>query len=95
MNNTSSNSLHLNRPAGGWRGAGDIIFENEKFIAVNKPSGLLTIPDRHDEMLSSLYKTLQQQYEKIFIVHRLERNTRGKILFAKDEANKKYILQLF
>ena len=73
----------------------EIIFENEKFISVNKPSGLLTIPDRHDEMLSSLYKTLQQQYEKIFIVHRLDRDTSGIILFAKDEATHKYLSQLF
>ena len=73
----------------------EIIFENEKFVAVNKPSGLLTIPDRHDELLSSLYKTLQQQYEKIFIVHRLDRDTSGIILFAKDEATHKYLSQLF
>lgn len=73
----------------------EIIFENETFVAVNKPAGLLTIPDRHDDMLSSLYKTLQQQYEKIFIVHRLDRDTSGLILFAKDEATHKYLSQLF
>ena len=73
----------------------EIIFENENLVAVNKPAGLLTIPDRHDEMLSSLYKTLQQQYEKIFIVHRLDRETSGIILFAKDEATHKYLSQLF
>ena len=73
----------------------EIIFENEKFVAVNKPSGLLTIPDRHDEELHSLYKILQQQYEKIFIVHRLDRDTSGIILFAKDEATHKFLSQLF
>ena len=65
MENFSGKIKVFNRP---FRVAGGIIFENEKFVAVNKPSGLLTIPDRHDEMLNSLYKTLQQQYEKIFIV---------------------------
>ena len=73
----------------------DIIFENEGFVAVNKPAGLLTIPDRHDETISSLYKTLQQQYEKIFIVHRLDKDTSGIILFAKDEATHKFLSQLF
>jgi pseudouridine synthase, RluA family len=73
----------------------EIIFENENFVAVNKPPGLLTIPDRHDEQLHSLYKILQQQYEKIFIVHRLDRDTSGIILFAKDEATHKYLSQLF
>lgn len=72
-----------------------IIFENERFVAVNKPSGLLTIPDRHNELLNSLYKTLKLQHEKIFIVHRLDRETSGLILFAKDETTHKYLSQLF
>jgi len=73
----------------------EIIFENELFVAVNKPSGLLTIPDRHDDTLPSLYKILQGRYEKIFIVHRLDRDTSGIILFAKDEATHKFLSQLF
>jgi 23S rRNA pseudouridine1911/1915/1917 synthase len=72
-----------------------IIFENEDFIAVNKPSGMLTIPDRHDETQLSLYKILLQQYGKIFIVHRLDRDTSGLVLFAKNEASHKYFSQLF
>ena len=72
-----------------------IIFENEDFIAVNKPSGMLTIPDRHDETQFSLYKILSQQYGKIFIVHRLDRDTSGLVLFAKNEASHKYLSQLF
>jgi len=62
---------------------------------VNKPSGLLTIPDRHNELINSLYKTLQLKYEKIFIVHRLDKDTSGLILFAKDEATHKFLSQLF
>ena len=72
-----------------------IIFENEDFIALNKPAGMLTIPDRHDDKISSLYKSLQQQYEKIFIVHRLDKETSGIILFAKNEKTHKYLSQLF
>ena len=72
-----------------------IIFENEDFIALNKEPGVLTIPDRHDDMQLSLYKTLNQQYGKIFIVHRLDRDTSGLILFAKTEATHKYLSQLF
>jgi 23S rRNA pseudouridine955/2504/2580 synthase/23S rRNA pseudouridine1911/1915/1917 synthase len=72
-----------------------IIFENEDFIAINKSSGMLTIPDRHDDTQSSLYKILLQQYNKIFIVHRLDRDTSGLVLFAKNEASHKYLSQLF
>ena len=72
-----------------------IIFENDDFVAVNKESGILTIPDRHDETQLSLYKLLTQKYGKIFIVHRLDRDTSGLILFAKNEATHKYLSQLF
>ena len=73
----------------------EIIFENDQFVAINKPSGMLTIPDRHDEILISLYKLLEKKYQKIFIVHRLDRETSGIILFAKDEATHRYLSGLF
>ena len=72
-----------------------IVFENDDFVAVNKSAGMLTIPDRHDETQLSLYKILVQQYGKIFIVHRLDRETSGLVLFAKNEASHKYLSQLF
>lgn len=72
-----------------------IIFENEDFIAVNKAAGILTIPDRHDNTQLSLYKILLQQYSQIFIVHRLDRDTSGLVLFAKNEGTHKYLSQLF
>lgn len=72
-----------------------LIFENEDFIAINKEAGMLTIPDRHDETQASLYKILNQKYGKIFIVHRLDRDTSGLILFAKNETAHKYFSQLF
>jgi len=72
-----------------------IIFENDDFVAVNKEPGVLTIPDRHDESQLSLYKLLTKQYGKIFIVHRLDRETSGLILFAKNEETHKYLSQIF
>ena len=72
-----------------------IIFENEDFIAVNKEPGMLTIPDRHDDAQLSLYKILTKKYGKIFIVHRLDKDTSGLILFAKNENAHKYLSQLF
>ena len=73
----------------------EIIFENAQFIAVNKPAGMLTIPDRHDETLISLYKLLEHQYQKIYIVHRLDKETSGIIIFAKDETTHRYLSRLF
>jgi 23S rRNA pseudouridine1911/1915/1917 synthase len=72
----------------------DIIFENEHFIAINKPSGLLSIPDRIGEEIS-LKNILIGKYGSIYTVHRLDRDTSGIIIFAKDEVTHKQLSQLF
>lgn len=56
---------------------------------------MLSIPDRHDEALPSLQKNLRENYGTIFTVHRLDRDTSGIILFAKNETMHKYLSQLF
>src|SRR4030095_14747 len=61
-----------------------IVFEDDDFIALNKPSGLLSIPDREGKEIS-LKRFLQEKYEEIFTVHRLDRDTSGLIVFAKNE----------
>lgn len=73
----------------------DIIFENEQMIAVSKPSGMLTLPDRHDEELQSLRGWLEKKYGKIFVVHRIDKDTSGLIVFAKNETSHKYLSKLF
>jgi 23S rRNA pseudouridine1911/1915/1917 synthase len=73
----------------------ETVFENGQLIAVNKPSGLLAIPDRHDAALPSLQGILTERYGKVYTVHRLDKDTSGLILFAKDEATHRYLSQLF
>jgi 23S rRNA pseudouridine1911/1915/1917 synthase len=72
----------------------DIIFENNSFVAINKPAGLLSIPDR-EQTQTSLKDILIEKYSKIFTVHRLDKDTSGVIIFAKDEVTHKYLSQLF
>lgn len=72
----------------------DIIFENDQFVAVNKPSGLLSIPDRLGQELS-LKDLLKSKYGDIYTVHRLDKDTSGIIVFAKDEETHKQLSQLF
>lgn len=72
----------------------DIIFENEHFVALNKPSGLLSIPDRMGKDIS-LKVLLKEKYGEIYTVHRLDKDTTGLIIFAKDETTHKQLSQLF
>ena len=70
-----------------------LVFENDDFIALNKPPGLLSIPDREGKEIS-LKILLKEKYGNIFTVHRLDRDTSGIILFAKnEEAHKHFSLQ--
>ena len=71
-----------------------IIFENDDFVAINKPAGLLTIPDR-TQSERSLKDILIDMYGSIFTVHRLDKDTSGLVIFAKNEAAHKYFSNLF
>lgn len=72
----------------------EIIFEDDFLIAINKPSGLLSIPDREGKEIS-LKTILQEKRGEIFTVHRLDKDTSGVIVFAKDENTHKELSQLF
>lgn len=76
----------------------EILYEDKQLIAVNKPSGLLTIgtdkiKDRTLYRKVSDYVKKQHKSNKIFIVHRLDKDTSGIILFAKDEKTKRKLQQ--
>ena len=71
----------------------DIIYEDKNYVVVNKPAHLLTIATE-DEKINTLYhKVLEFEKKKnknikIFIVHRLDKETSGIVLFTKNQALK-------
>jgi 23S rRNA pseudouridine1911/1915/1917 synthase len=71
-----------------------IIAETENWVAINKPSGLLSIPDREGKEVS-LKVLLKEKYGEIFTVHRIDRDTSGLIVFAKNEAAHKHLNKQF
>lgn len=71
----------------------DILFEDEHIIVVNKPSGLLTIATEKekDKTLYHIvreYLVSKNKFAKVFIVHRLDKDTSGIVVLAKDEKTK-------
>jgi len=72
----------------------EVVFENDEFIAINKPAGMLSIPDR-EQSEKSLKEYLIDLYGSIFTVHRLDKDTSGLILFAKSETAHKFFSMLF
>jgi 23S rRNA pseudouridine1911/1915/1917 synthase len=73
-----------------------IVYEDEHLLVVNKNAGLLTIATEKEKrdtvysMLSSYVKT-QDRSNKIFIVHRLDRETSGLMLFARSKEIKELL----
>lgn len=67
-----------------------LIKETADWVAINKPAGLLSIPDREGKEIS-LKVLLKEKYGNIFTVHRLDRDTSGLIVFAKNEIAHKHL----
>ena len=71
----------------------DIIYEDNHIIVINKPSGLLTIATAKEKE-KTLYHILREYLiqnkisKNLFIVHRLDKDTSGLVIFAKDEKTK-------
>jgi 23S rRNA pseudouridine955/2504/2580 synthase/23S rRNA pseudouridine1911/1915/1917 synthase len=73
----------------------EILFEDEVMVAINKPSGLLTIPDRYNNLLTSAYSILKEKYGMIYIIHRLDVGTSGILLFAKTSESHSFLSDQF
>lgn len=61
----------------------EVVFEDDDIIVLNKPSGLLVLPDRYNLEIPSLQTMLGEKYGRIYVVHRIDRGTSGLIIFAK------------
>ncbi len=77
-----------------------ILFEDEHIIVVNKQAGLLSVSTdkmEPDTLHSRVVDYLKNQSEKAwaFIVHRLDRETSGVMIFAKHKWHKEYLQEQF
>jgi tRNA pseudouridine32 synthase/23S rRNA pseudouridine746 synthase len=61
----------------------EIIHKDEAFLAVNKPTNLLTVPGRGPDKQDCLYHRLLETDPDALMVHRLDMDTSGLVLFAR------------
>lgn len=71
-----------------------ILFEDDHFLAVDKPSGVLSIPPRNGEE-EDIYSHFKAKYEDLRLVHRIDKDTSGILLFAKGEEAQRSLSLLF
>ena len=62
---------------------GLILWQDESLLVINKPWGLLTLPDGYDKTLPHLKSMLSPVYGRLWIVHRLDKDTSGVLLLAR------------
>jgi RluA family pseudouridine synthase len=61
-----------------------ILYEDASLLVVDKPAGLPVLPDGWEQGAPYLVKSLEEQYGKILIVHRLDKITSGVMIFGRD-----------
>lgn len=66
-----------------------IIFENEEFIVIDKPSGLLSVPSDNEKGRTAYrmvndYVQQKDKHNRVYVVHRLDEDTSGVLMFAKN-----------
>jgi 23S rRNA pseudouridine1911/1915/1917 synthase len=84
----------LRPPLAGDKMSVPVIYEDDDMIAIDKPAGLLSIStDKERENTAyhivSDYMKSHAKAGRVFIVHRLDRETSGVMLFAKNELTKR------
>ena len=74
----------------------DIIYDDQWLTVVNKPSGMLTVPGKAlEDSLLTRYQAVHPEATGPIVVHRLDQETSGLVLFAKDKASHKTLQQQF
>ena len=64
-------------------------------IAIDKPAGLLSVPGRTIDLQDSVLTRLRASYPEIYAVHRLDRDTSGILLLARDKLTYRHLSQQF
>jgi len=73
----------------------DIIYNDEYLIALNKPSGLLSVPGRGEDKQDCLVSRVNIEFPEALIAHRLDMSTSGIILFALNKQMLRELNDLF
>jgi RluA family pseudouridine synthase len=60
----------------------NILYKDEHLLVVNKPAGLSVLPEGWEPDAPYLVKTLEEEYGKIWVIHRIDKITSGIVVFA-------------
>lgn len=69
----------------------EVLHEDAHIILVNKPSGLLSVPGKGEHLADCLISRLQAVFPTALLVHRLDRDTSGVMVFAQTPAAQRHL----
>jgi RluA family pseudouridine synthase len=72
-----------------------VLFENEDVVIVDKPEGLASIPERKPQGESLVELLSAERGEKLYTVHRLDKETSGVIVFARNAEAHRWLNRQF
>ena len=61
----------------------EVLHEDHEIIVVNKPAGLLSVPGKGAHLADCLLSRVQEAFPTALLVHRLDRDTSGVMIFAQ------------
>ena len=71
-----------------------ILYEDKDILAIDKPSGILVHPDERSKE-KTILDIFIKQYPKVAVVHRLDKETSGVLLLAKNAKAHEFLKQQF
>ncbi len=69
----------------------DVIHADHQILVVNKPAGLLSVPGRGEHLADCLIARLRAAFPEVLLVHRLDRDTSGVMVFALTPAAQRHL----
>ncbi|MHC4993702.1 MAG: RluA family pseudouridine synthase [Planctomycetota bacterium] len=72
-----------------------LIYQDDHLLVLDKPTGLLAVPGRGPDLQDCLSARVQAEYPKALIVHRLDRDTSGLMIMARDPETHRQLSRLF
>jgi RluA family pseudouridine synthase len=61
-----------------------VLYRDDDLLVVDKPSGWLSVPDRYDPDAPVVVRDLKESEGELFVVHRLDKDTSGVLIFARN-----------
>jgi RluA family pseudouridine synthase len=63
-----------------------VLYEDDSILVIDKPAGVLSLTDGYDRSLPHLATLLSPRYGRVWMVHRLDRDTSGVMVVARSAA---------